>query len=230
VIGRTLKLSAAAACLLYVLVQAFQWWVFSRLPGGHGAVADFLDGRHPLNIYRSSSMLLAMYGLLFIYFVTCFANYRHQAAGTILAFLGFFIFGLLEIVLRSTELFYVQLKLPAEYLSSLDPERQQAIMDAVKAFQEIQHALYFPLGLSQLVGSLILVAIVPTSKVNRVIRFAFLFNALRLFLRMVSTYLGFEILGDKAYSAAYLPMVVLIFGLNAWWLVRSSRADASPTG
>jgi hypothetical protein len=44
----------------------------------------------------------------------------------------------------------------------------------------------------------------------------------------VSTHLGFDFLGDKAYSAAYLPMVALIFGLNAYWLVRSSRADVPP--
>jgi len=93
----------------------------------------------------------------------------------------------------------------------------------VKAFEDVQYALYFPLGLSQLIGSLILAAIVPASRLNQVIQFTFLFNALRLFLRTASTYLGFDLLGEAAYSAAYLPMVVLIFGLNAYWLFRTSR-------
>ncbi len=168
-------------------------------------------------------MLLAIFGLLFIYFTICFSFYLHNKAGAILAFLGFFVFFLLEIGLRSTELFYFQIQLPGAYQATTDGILRGEMLRSFEAFQGIQHALYFPLMFAPMIGSVILLAIIPRRRVHWPILAAFGINGVRLLIRILAEYLGWDLLGANFTDRSYLPLVYIIFGLTAWWLVTVDR-------
>ncbi len=222
-IGRRLRIAAALVSVLYILIQSFQFWVFWKVPEGNSGVQAFLSGHHPLNIARSTLMLLAIFGLLFIYFTVCFSFYLQNKAGAILAFLGFFVFFLLEIMLRSTELFYFQIQLPAVYRGTMDAALQGEMLRSFAAFQGIQHALYFPLMFAPTIGSVILLAIIPRLRVHSPILAAFGINTVRVLVRILGEYLGWNILGENFTNWSYLPLVYIIFGLTAYWLVTVDR-------
>lgn len=222
-ITRNLKLAAAIVCLVYILVQSFQWWVFARVPDGADPVVNFLNGHHTLNIIRSWSMLLSMFGLFFISFVVSVMAYQYNRPWALLALVNLFIFSLLEIVLRSIELFYVQVQLPEAYLANTDPVHRQHIMDTVSTFLGVQGAVYFPLGLGWMLGSLILALIFPNNRAHFIVKFVFFLNAARLLARMLTNYLGMGLLGNEVYDVIYLPLVCLTFGPLAYWLYRNKN-------
>lgn len=165
-------------------------------------------------------MLLAIFGLLFIYFTICFSFYPQSKAGAALAFLGFFVFFLCEVGLRSTELFYFQVQLPTEYQATTDAILRGEMLRSFETFQGIQHALYFPLMFAPMIGSIILLVIIPRLRVHWAILAALGINAVRLLIRLSGEYLGWNLLSANFMNWAYLPLVYIIFGLTAYWLVR----------
>jgi hypothetical protein len=210
---------AAAIALLYVAVQTFQWYVFSKLPETDQPVAALMQGPLPLNLARAATMLLAFFGLAYLFLVVCSIVFRRRPGLAVSAFLGFFTFCLLEIQLRAVELFYVYLELPRRYQEATSALEQARALEAQATFQAVQHALYFPLGLSWLLGSVLVFLALGNARLDWLARWAFGLNTGRLALRMLDTYL----LGprfDALYGTLYLPLVVLTFVPLAIWLLR----------
>ena len=223
-ISKPFKLAAAIFCIVYIAIQSFQTWVFNTLPDESDPVKQLLSGHDPLHITRSWLMLFSMFGMWFVFFTICFSKFEKNKAATILAFTAFSIFCLLEIMLRSTELIYTQIQLPAQYLQTTDPQIQQSILDQVNTFQHIQRALYFPLGLGQIIGSLSIVGYFPNQGIDRFIKIIFLLNAIRLILRTLGNYFDIDVLGfNSVYITLYLPMVILIEGGKAFWLFKTAK-------
>ncbi|MBT1712155.1 hypothetical protein KK062_28195 [Fulvivirgaceae bacterium PWU5] len=222
-----MKVAAGVVCVLYILVQTFQWWVFAQAPSATPTpLEDFLFSAQPLSILRSWLMLFSMFGLFYIFFVLCLSIYKTHTASSLLALTGFFVFFLLEIILRSVELFYTQVHLPAEYAAATDVTRREAIVSFVTQFQQVQRALYFPLGLSQTVGSFIIAGVYPASpRYHYAIKAIMFINGLRLLLRMLTVYGGIPAFPANLYDTLYLPLVYVTFGVMAWWFFRSRSTN-----
>lgn len=228
IISKNLKLSAAIFSLLYIFIQAYQAWVFKTIPFDPDVAQQLLDGNNPLHIVRSWLMFFAMFGLWFVFFTITFSRFEQNKAVTVLAFTGFSVFCLLEIMLRSTELLYIQIHLPKLYLSTGDELIKKHILNQYTAFYDIQFALYFPLGLSQIIGSLCIAGYFPNRGIDRFIRVIFLLNAIRLILRSIGNYFHVDIFGfNTVYGDIYLPMVILIDGGKAFWLLKTANENKS---
>jgi hypothetical protein len=180
-------------------------------------------------VARALSMLLSFFGLAYLFLVVCGIVHRRRPALGIAAFLGFFVFCLLEVQLRSVELFYVYLELPSRYKAAASAADRALALQAQSTFDAVQHALYFPLGLSWMVGSILVCAGLSTKGPDRLAQWAFGLNALRLLLRMLDSYvLGLRF--DALYSALYLPLVFLTFVPIAAWLLLRASDSPTPTG
>jgi hypothetical protein len=227
VTSKRMKWIAAFVAVTYILVQTFQWWVFEKVPETGNVIVDIVNGGKSLHIYRSWLMLLSMFGLLFLFFTICFDDFCHHKGWRILAFSGFFIFCFLELFIRSIELFFVQGYLVDTYATANTADRA-AIIKTVTSLQQLWWALYFPLGLSQLLGSIILVGVYFRSAgIDRLIKAVFLINSLRLFLRMLDSYCDIDILGTLLNNELYLPLVIIMFGLKAVWLIKKTKPEVS---
>jgi hypothetical protein len=220
--GQRLRNAAAMVALLYVGVQAFQEYVYRTLPTPSSPADELMAGASSLHVARSTLLLFAMFGLLFIFGVIALAGARRRPVLAGAAFLAYVVFFLLEIGLRSTELFWIQLQLPAAYAASHDP----ALVEQMQTFQAVQGALYFPLGFSTLLGSVMMMLLfdVPPRR-NWVVRIAFGWNALRIAARQLTAYAGIAILPAAIYETYYFPITVLAFYVPvAWWLWRAEPA------
>ena len=214
---RTHRLAAAVVAVLYIAIQSFQWFVFSQLPVTDDPAQALLQGPMPLNVARATLMLLSFFGLAYLFLVACALAFRRRPLMAVAAFLGFFVFCLLEVQLRSVELLYVYLELPAIYQAAATAAEQARVLDIQSMFESVQYALYVPLGLAQVLGSIALCVALGGNRHDWLARFAFGLNAARLSLRMLDTYL----LGtrfDDLYAGLYLPLVYVIFGAIAVWL------------
>ena len=222
--GKRLRGAAAATAIVYIAIQAFQEVVF-RMLGEPATPAEALAvGGHPLQIVRSTAMLAAMFGLLFLYGVICAQRARERPVLAGFTFLSFLLFGFLEIGLRSVELIWTQLELPAAYARAPDP----AILDRVAVFQSVQHALYLPLGFSVLLGNVLGAWLFATGRtLDRVIQVVFVLNALRNATRLLTVYAGWPLFPAAAYDAAYFAMVVAFYGPVAYWLVKRDDGPAA---
>ena len=219
-LDRQLRLAAAVVALIYIAIQGFQEYVFRAVGEGATPAEALALGAHPLHLARSTVMLAAMFGLVFLYAVICLQR-RDRPVLAGFTFLAFLLFGCLEIGLRSVELIWTQVELPAAYGRAADP----AILDRVATFGAVQHALYLPLGLAVLIGSALAVWLFATGRrLDRLIQAAFMLNALRNAARLITVYIGWPVFPAAAYDAAYFAMVVAFYAPVAYWLIR--RDDA----
>ena len=111
-------MAAAWIAVAYIAIQTFQWYVFSVSPPEGSADATLLTGPSSLELSRAGSMLASFFGLAYLYLVVCASNLARAPIASVAAFLGLFVFCLLEVVLRSIELFWVYLALPAKFAAS----------------------------------------------------------------------------------------------------------------
>ena len=208
--------------LRYLAVQGFQEYVYRALPEPAAPVDALMIGAHPLHLAPSTAMFFAMFGLIFLYGAICVQRARARPVLACFTFLAFLLFGFLEIILRSIELVWTQVTLPAAYAATHDP----AILDKVATFGAVQTALYLPLGLSVLIGSILAIWLFATgSRIDRVIQAVFVLNVLRNATRLVTSYAGLPVFPTAAYEAAYFPMVVAFYSSVAYWFVKR-QADA----
>lgn len=220
-----MKRAAIIVCLFYILVQSFQEWVFSLAPAISTPQSDFLFDGEPVSIVRSWLMLVSMFGLLYVHYILIYSSPVHNRSMQVLAFTAFFTFFLLEVMLRSVELFYVQIQLPADYAQSPQTVRA-SILSFVEQYRKVQGALYFPLGVSWMLGSFILASLYSARPAfHYLIMAAFYFNGVRLLMRTITGYMGLNLLPDSVYDALYLPMVFVVFGLTALGLLQSIRQE-----
>jgi len=217
VTSKRLRRAAAVVALAYIAVQGFQDYVYRALPEPSTPADELIQGAMPLHLARSTAMLFAMFGLIFLYGVICLQRVRARPVLAGAAFLCFFVFGLLEIGLRSTELFWTQIRLPAAYAASHDP----AIVDQMATFQAVQGALYFPLQLSTLIGAIAMLFLFETPpQINWVIRAALAVNVLRIATRMLTLYAGIPLFPTGAYESVYIILVLLFYVPVAYWLFK----------
>lgn len=222
--GKRLRIAAAVVAIAYIAIQGFQEVVLRSL-GEPATPAEALAlGGHPLQIARSTAMLAAMFGLIFLYGAICVQRARQRPVLAGFTFLAFLLFGWLEIGLRSVELIWTQLELPAAYARAPDP----AILDRVALFGSVQHALYLPLGFAVLVGSVLGAWLFATGRaLDRVIQVVFVLNAVRNATRLLTVYAGWPLFPAAAYDAAYFAMVVAFYGPVAYWLVKRDDGPAA---
>ncbi|MUV12946.1 hypothetical protein [Noviluteimonas gilva] len=214
-ISQSHRKAAAWAAIAYIAIQSFQWYAFSVMPAEGTPEASLLAGASTINLARAMTMLSAFFFLFYLFLITCATNVRRAPIASIAAFVGLFVFCLLEVVLRSIELFWVYLALPAKFAAA-DVAGRADILALHETFYAVQGAVYFPLGLVQLIASVLLAATLrgPWSVWARA---AFAINALRLGLRMLDVY----VIGpkfDAVYDVLYLPLVYVVFGGIAVWL------------
>lgn len=216
-----IRVSAAIVALAYIAIQSFQWYVFGQFKAPASTVEELQQGNHPLHLVRSSLMLAAMFGLLYVRYVICsLAAVSHRFWAT-LAFISYFVFFMLEVLLRSTELFYTQLHLPKLALAANANELPN-IVDKFQTFQSIQSALYFPLILAGTFSYAILFFLFSPGrqKINRLIKFVFGVDLLRSLWRLSSDYFGVQWLQGNLYEQIYLPLVFITFGSISIWLLK----------
>lgn len=224
--SRRHRVAAAVTALAYVGVQTFQWYVFGALPATEDPVQALLQGPLPLNIARALLMLLSFFGLAYLFLVACALGFRRRPSAATAAFLCFFVFCLLEVVLRSIELFHVYLALPAQYQAAATAAAREAILGQQALFGAIQHAVYFPLGFSWMLGSVLLCFALGGQRFDRLAQFGLGLNALRLVLRQLDVYAFPPPDFDALYEVLYLPLVYLTFAPIAAWLLLRRGDDA----
>jgi len=215
--SRQLRTAAAIVAIAYIAIQGFQEYVYRTLGDAATPAASLALGAHPLHIVRSTAMLAAMFGLVFLYGAICLQRVRERPVLAGFTFLSFLLFGTLEIGLRSVELIWTQLELPAAYARAPDP----AILAQVATFEAVQHGLYLPLGFAVLLGSALGIWLFATGRpLDRLIQAAFALNVLRNASRMLTSYAGLPLFPGAAYEAVYFPMVVAFYAPIAYWLVK----------
>ena len=101
---KILRVAAAIIALIYIAIQTFQWYVFEQFKTPASAAEELQQGNHSLHLVRSSLMLAAMFMLLYVRYVICFLAGIYNRFWANLAFICYFIFFMLEVLLRSTEL------------------------------------------------------------------------------------------------------------------------------
>lgn len=218
---KILRVTAAVIALIYIAIQTFQWYVFEQFNMPASAAEELQQGNHPLHLVRSSLMLAAMFLLLYVRYVICFLAGIYNRFWANLAFICYFIFFMLEVLLRSTEMFYAQLYLPKKALA-VNANEVDRIIDQFQTFQTIQSALYFPLILSATISYAILFFLFLSikQKVNWIIRSVLAIDLLRSFWRLSSDYFNVKWLQGDLYSTIYLPMVIITFGPISIWLLK----------
>jgi hypothetical protein len=218
---KNIRIGAAIVALVYIGIQLFQDYVFRSFTTPSTVMEELQQGSHRLHLIRSSLMLGAMFGLLYVRYVICYLAGMLNRFWSILAFISYFVFFMLEVLLRSTELFYAQLLLPKQALGANANELQN-ILDRFQTFQSIQSALYFPLILSATCSYAILffVFFPVKHKINWLIKFVLGVDLLRSVWRLSSDYFNVTWLQGDFYSQAYLTLVIITFGPICIWLLK----------
>ena len=216
-----MRIAAAAVAVAYIAVQVFQDIVYRVLPTPATPTEELLAGAHPLHLVRSTLMLFAMVGLIFIYTTLALQRIRARPVLAGFAIACFGVFGLLEIGLRSVELFWTQVQLPHE----------PAGVDQLVAFQAVQGALYFPLMLATWIGSVLLFVLFR----DRLLRAILALNLARITARLLTSYAHVPLLPTDVYEQIYLGLVIAFYGPLAYWLCKGRVSDgpagiANPAG
>lgn len=90
--GKRLRIAAAVVAIAYIAIQGFQEVVLRSL-GEPATPAEALAlGGHPLQIARSTAMLAAMFGLIFLYGAICVQRARQRPVLAGFTFLAFLLF------------------------------------------------------------------------------------------------------------------------------------------
>lgn len=221
----TIRKTAAGIAIVYILIQSFQHFVFAQFPVASNVQEEMMQGHHSLHITRSWLMLISMFAMLILNITVCYIASTINRFWAIVAMAGYFTFFMLEVILRSIELFYTQIYLPQQALHA-DPAALQDVLDKFSTFANIQHALYFPLIFSTSITYFSLFFIFKP-KAHRIIRFVMLVNILRSSWRLGSDFLNIRWLQGSLYDTVYLPLVVVVFGLTAIWLLRLKTSPLS---
>ncbi|MEW6195564.1 MAG: hypothetical protein AB1521_10450 [Bacteroidota bacterium] len=223
--ARLFRISAGVLVLCYICVQLFQDYVFDYYGTPANAAEELLQGGAGLHIARSSIMLIYMFALIFMWWTICAQSLRRKPALGLIAFFGFFMFGIFEVALRSVELFWIQIQLPSEYLKAADPVVRTSILDKFATFQSIQGALYFPLMFGPFLSYFAVFFLFASNpRVHWILKFSVAFAAVRTGIRLLG-YAGIYLVSNAAYDKYYFAMVLVEFLPRAYWLFRVKDED-----
>lgn len=223
--GRVFRIAAGVLVLCYICVQAFQAYVFGAFGAPANAGEELSQGAAGLHITRSSIMLLAIFALIFMWWVICAQGLRKKPALALIAFFGFFMFGMFEVALRSVELFWTQIQLPSDFLKAVDSAARAAILDKFATFQSIQGALYFPLMFGPFLAYFAVFFLFPSNqRIHWALKFSIAFAAARTGVRLLG-YAGIHLVSDATYAQYYFAMVLIEYLPRAYWLFRVKDED-----
>ena len=216
-------LRAAFICILYIVIQCFQEYVFQTVPQPQNIEEELNQGFHTLHLIRSALLLSIFFVLVYVYAVVVYCDFNNNRLMYSLAFIAMLFFCLLEIGLRSIEFFYIQIDLVWNYMLSKGQEGKKIALQNFNLFKSVQRSLYFPLLISQLIGSIIIARLFPIKpKVNTLIKLAFGLNACRLLLRVGEMFFYMKFL-DHINGILYLPLAFIIYGSIAIWLFNKTQ-------
>jgi len=228
--GRAFRVAAGVLVLGYVGVQAFQAYVFGAFAVPADARAELLQGAARLHVARSALMLVWMFALIFVSWVICAQAVRKHPVLATAAFLGFFLFGMFEVALRSVELFWLQVQLPADYLGTTDPLLGAAILDKAATFKAVQHAMYFPLIFGPWLGSIGVYFLFPgRPRIHWALKSVMAVAVLRMTVRLL-TYGGIELISMATYERVYFLLVLIEHLPKAYWLFRVRDEQLASAG
>ena len=208
--------------------QRWLAWFGASAPADPVAAAAW--ALRPAQLARRAAILVSMFGLAAAFTVICRQRARtHPGLGmTGLVFLLMFCF--LEISYRSVELFTVQLGWGRELAAAGDPALRAGLLARVDAFSDVVDGIYFPLLLTQLVGSACLLFTVRMERAgDAYLGASMAVNVFRLAGRIAGGHLGMTAL-NPFNSAWYFPLVTLMLVLLLAYCLRADWADPPPTG
>jgi hypothetical protein len=155
-------------------------------------------------------------------FVLVYVPFRiHDLAA--FAFFLFLIFCMFEIGYRSVELFLVVLNWGAAFRQN--PDVSSNIFHSIMNFKQIVNALYFPLLLSQFVGSAIFAVIAYADKAGIFLVVAMALNSVRILSRL-GGYWGMESLDVLNGIFFFIPLF-LVNVLMIIWLLKFEESKES---
>lgn len=215
-----------SACILSAceMIQVFEWYVYKAFaPLNNTLETDLSLSAHPFYHLSSFLMLLSFFALLYPFVVICIHNFTASPVASVMAFLGLFIFCLLQIYLLSIQVFHIQMGLSWFLMQSNGPGVTEHVAAEYSRYRELRMSLYFPLIFSQLIASVILAFTIKV-RANRdmLLKYAFGINALYLSWYLIKMYRRLFYAGDF-YSGIYSPVTIIVYFLLLVWFIFNYR-------
>lgn len=219
----------AFLCLsAFLAAQAFQEYVFAALSAAGDDAAAWRVTLDPLNRARAFVLLLSFIPLMIAYTVLCAQKVRTAPRRAFVALVFLLSFCFFELAYRSIEFFVIDGLWTRALLESTDALVRSTMQERLEVFGDLVRGVYFPLMLTQLIGSVFLfAATVPAARADGLLRLAMAANTLRLTARLASTYGGVTWLASFN-DRLYFPCVLLVMGALLAYLARADDALTSP--
>jgi hypothetical protein len=197
----------------YLLAQIFQQYVFLTLPTPSNPVEEVARATTFLDQTRSLLILSSFFGLIVSFTFICCQKLKSAPELATIALIFLILFCFLEISYRSIELFTVNRTWASQFINATDEFEKSRLLDKITTFNTIVRAVYFPLLLSQMVGSLFLLATTfAGAQGDKYLRASMAVNSLRLAARLGGGYLGVSWL-EPFNNRLYFPSMSLVFAL-----------------
>jgi hypothetical protein len=197
----------------YLLAQIFQQYVFLTLPTPSNPAEAIARATTFLDQTRSLLILSSFFGLTVSFTFICCQKMKSAPKLATIALIFLILFCFLEITYRSIELFTVHRTWASQFINATDEFEKSRLLDKITTFNTIVRAVYFPLLLSQMVGSLFLFATTfGGAHGDRYLRASMAVNSLRLAARLGGGYLGVSWL-EPFNNQLYFPSVTLVLAL-----------------
>lgn len=173
-------------------------------------------------------MLLAMPPMFLAYLIAALSCWRQRPIVLTIAIGAFFLWFVLELTVRSVDLFAVAGRWAPAYLSAAPPDRQ-FLEQAYRIYGDIVYSLAFVRRHALLLGQLLLAVVVSRPGVwSRVLAAALALSVLRLILGTLSTYFGYRLLGTIA-DPLYFVTAGVLFPVMGFWLLRQAKSFGAST-
>jgi hypothetical protein len=224
------KYLIAGLCILaFILAQTFQafaYWFW--LPASSGPQDDLLTYQLPVDQVRSLVVMSTIALLIVPYVIIAIRFYKTTPVLSVVglifgtAFIGF------EVSVRSLDFFVVGQTWAHQFQLSMLGVGRDALLHRFALWNEIEHGWYFPLMMAHLLASAAFAAasLEDSGPWHRLATLAFLFNALRLLGRLLSTFAGQTWLAGLN-DRFYFPAVLVINALLMFWLFRLAKEHRS---
>lgn len=216
------RFSLAIVCLIFfVLVQLYQFSLRFILPTEQDPYQQLIQRGFTLNHIRYLLILLSIFGLVISYTVICVIHITRDKYFSIIALLFFMLFCFFEILYRSTEYFLVIKKWIPMIIMNPNSQIASDYMYRIQLFDASVSALYFPLLLCHLCGSLFLFLTIRKiyNGYNILLKIAMIINITRIIPRLFNYYLESSGLA-QINNYLFFPTISLVFIFQVFYLLR----------
>jgi len=192
-----------AAFSFYLITQIFQQYVllFGPLESIAGLDQSIVVSQHPLNKVRHISIYASMFVMVPAYILLGLHYYKRNKVISIVAITFFLFFCFFEIGYRSIYIFQVLMVWGKEYALAI-PANRILLLPRFQYFFGTVEAIYFPLLLSLMVGSLCLLICSINEKPP-----------------LLPIAMGISVLQQLSRLAAYTPFESLNIFSGVWYFV-----------